>query len=168
MASPIDAAALIEAHHATLWRYLRFLGCDRATADDLTQETFLRLIQEPFEERSPQATCAYLRSVARNLFLMQVRRSRFVQTAHDLEAADAAWDRAQGDDSDDRQAALKRCLDSVQGKARAALDLTYQDKLSGEEIGRRLGMSHQNLRVMLHRTREALRQCIENKLKERA
>lgn len=168
MASPVDAAALIEAHHATLWRYLRYLGCDRATADDLTQETFLRVMQEPFEERSPRATAAYLRSVARNLFLMQVRRSKFVQTAHDLEAADSAWDRAHGDDSDDRQAALKRCLETVQGKARQALDLAYQHKLSGEEIGQRLGMSHQNVRVMLHRTREALRQCIEGRLKERA
>lgn len=167
MASPINVTALIEAHHATLWRYLRYLGCDRATADDLTQDTFLRVMEEPFEDRGPQATSAYLRSVARNLFLMQVRRSRFVQTVEDLNAADAAWQRAHGDDSEERQNALARCLETVQGKARQALDLTYQHKLSGEEIAGRLGMSHQNVRVMLHRTREALRHCIEGRLKGR-
>ncbi len=168
MPSPVDVSALIEAHHATLWRYLRYLGCDRATADDITQDTFLVVMQEPFEDRGHHAAAAYLRTVARNLFLMQVRRGKFVQTTADLDAADAAWERAHGDDSNERQAALLRCLETVQGKARDALDLAYQHKLSGEEIARRLGMNHQNVRVMLHRTREALRECIEAKLKELA
>jgi len=30
------AAEIIETHQAGVWRYLRFLGCDEAQADDLT------------------------------------------------------------------------------------------------------------------------------------
>lgn len=164
MPSPVEMAALIEAHHASLWRYLRFLGCDRALADDLTQETFLAVMQQAFEDRGRQSTSAFLRTVARNLFLMNMRRSRFVQTVEDLHAADEAWDRANADEGQDRQHALRRCLELVQGKARQALDLTYTSKLPGQEVADRLGMSHENLRVLLHRTRQSLRQCIEKNL----
>ncbi len=167
MTTPGEMAALIEAHHATLWRYLRYLGCDRALADDLTQETFLAVMQDPFEDRGRASTSAYLRTVARNLFLMNVRRSKFVQNRQDLQAADAAWDRANADDSEDRQVALRHCLQLVQGKARQALDLTYSARLSGQAVAAQLGMSHDNLRVMLHRTRLSLRQCIEKKLGSR-
>ena len=44
---PMDAKALIESHQAELWRYLRYLGCDAAEAEDLTQETFLAALSGP-------------------------------------------------------------------------------------------------------------------------
>jgi len=36
-----EMAALVRAHQAGVWRYLRFLGCEPSEADDLVQETFL-------------------------------------------------------------------------------------------------------------------------------
>ncbi|HRJ79073.1 MAG TPA: sigma-70 family RNA polymerase sigma factor, partial [Planctomycetota bacterium] len=75
----LDVEALIVAHQAGVWRYLRYLGCDRAQADDLTQETFLQVLRHGFEQRGERETAAYLRKVARNCFLMSVRRTRHVQ-----------------------------------------------------------------------------------------
>lgn len=168
MERPVDVTALVEAHHATLWRYLRYLGCDRALADDLTQETFLQVMQRPFEVRGHKQVSAYLRTVARNLFLMHVRRSKFVSNLEQLEQADAAWERAHGDDSDERQRALHDCLQTVQGKAREVLNLQYRDKRSGDEIARMLKLSAQNVRVIAHRAKATLKDCIEKKLEGRA
>jgi RNA polymerase sigma-70 factor, ECF subfamily len=164
MDTSVDVAALVEAHHATLWRYLRFLGCDRATADDLTQETFLAVMQKPFAWRGRREASAYLRQAARNLFLMQARRSKLIRNVEDLDRADAAWDRGHGDDTQDRQRALNDCLQAVQGKAREVLDLQYRDRRSGDEIARLLKLSAENVRVMTHRTKQALKKCIESKL----
>jgi RNA polymerase sigma-70 factor (ECF subfamily) len=164
MDRPLDVAALVEAHHAAIWRYLRYLGCDRALADDLTQETFLQVMQRPFEWRGDREAAAYLRLAARNLFLVNVRRSKLIKTVEDLDRADAAWDRAHADDSDARQAALRECLEAVQGKAREVLHLQYREKRSGDDIARLLKLSAQNVRVIVHRAKQALKDCIERKL----
>lgn len=164
MERPVDVSALVEAHHATLWRYLRYLGCDRATADDLTQETFLQLMQRPFEWRGEREAAAWLRLAARNLFLAQVRRSKLIKTVEDLEQADAAWERAHADDGQARQQALRDCLQAVQGKAREVIELQYREKRSGDEIARLLQISAQNVRVIAHRAKQALKDCIEKKV----
>ncbi|MCB9893926.1 MAG: sigma-70 family RNA polymerase sigma factor [Planctomycetes bacterium] len=164
MEPSLDVAALVEAHHAGVWRYLRYLGCDRALADDLTQETFLAVMQKPFEYRGSREAAGYLRLAARNLFLVHVRRSKLIKTVEDLEQADAAWERAHADDSDARQRALNECLQTVQGKARQVLDLQYRDKRSGEEIAALLKITAQNVRTIVHRAKAALKDCIDKKL----
>jgi len=35
--APMDARAFIEVHQAEIWRYLRYLGCEAAEAEDLAQ-----------------------------------------------------------------------------------------------------------------------------------
>ena len=77
---------LVQRHQAGLWRYLRFLGCDPAQADDLAQETFLRIFRKPVAFYSPEAASAYLRSIARTLFLKSFRSRPFLE-AMSLEAA---------------------------------------------------------------------------------
>ena len=70
-----DPVRLIEQHQAGVWRYLRALGCNATEADDLTQETFLAVIQKPFEDYNSAATAGYLRKVAHNLFITVRRRA---------------------------------------------------------------------------------------------
>lgn len=73
---PGDLAELVRSHQSGVWRYLRFLGADESLADDLTQETFVSVWKKPFVEHSPAATGSYLRTIARNLFLMSLRRRK--------------------------------------------------------------------------------------------
>ena len=162
----LDVEALIVAHQAGVWRYLRYLGCDRAQADDITQETFLQVLRHGFEQRGERETAAWLRTVARNCFLMNVRKTRHVQSVEDLDLADKAWEQGQGDgeSGEARLRALKHCLASIQGKAKQALEMQYVQHRTGEDIAQALGMSHENVRVTLHRAKQALKKCIEGKL----
>lgn len=162
----LDVEALIVAHQAGVWRYLRYLGCDRAQADDITQETFLQVLRHGFEQRGERETAAYLRTVARNCFLMNVRKTRHVQTLEDLDLADKAWEQGHGDEEagEARLRALRQCLELVQGRARQALEMQYMQRRTGEDIAQALGMSHENVRVTLHRAKAALRKCIEGRL----
>lgn len=166
MAERLNLEALIHAHQAGVWRYLRFLGCERETADDLTQETFLKLLESDFEEINPHATSAFLRTIARNLFLSSVRKSLRVRSVEDIELADAAW-RETGDDGDGalRLAALATCLQKLQGHTREVLEMFYKQQRKGAEIAAALRLSEENVRVMIHRAKQALRKCVESKLK---
>lgn len=165
-----DPAALIDRHQAGVWRYLRMLGCDPALADDLTQDTFLQLLQGPFEHRSDATTGAWLRRTATSLFRKLLRRKRLADAVAEsaLEEAEAAWERwhrsGTREDAAHVTAALGDCLQQLTGRAQLALRLQHQEQLGGAEIADALDMTHSNVRVLLHRSREALRTCVEQKL----
>ena len=94
-----DVARLVQTYQAGVWRYLRALGCESSLADDLTQETFLAVLEKPFTDFSPAATAAYLRTVARNLFISTARRANRMVSVGDLDALDLDWSRWAGDDA---------------------------------------------------------------------
>jgi RNA polymerase sigma-70 factor (ECF subfamily) len=155
---------LVRNHQAGVWRYLRFLGADESLADDLTQETFLAIWRKPFVDHTPAATSRYLRTVSRNLFLMSLRKGNRLPTLERLELADEVWDRFSGDD-ETMLDALRECLEGLNGRARLAIDLCYRDQRSRAEIGRELELSEDGVKSLLRRTRELLRQCVEQKKK---
>ena len=159
-------AALVRAHQAGVWRYLRFLGCDPTEADDLVQETFLAVFRKEFEQRSAGQTSAYLRAVARNRFLMARRKQRNTPSALDLDAAEAVWARIAGEDGlSDSLVALSDCLQvAVDSRARQALDLQYRDRASRTEIAAALEMGVEGVKTLLRRARSALRDCVERKI----
>jgi RNA polymerase sigma-70 factor (ECF subfamily) len=156
---------LVKEHQAGLWRYLRFLGCDGSQAEDLVQETFLRVWRRPYEDRGPAAVAAYLRTVARNLFIDASRRKLVRPAFLELESADAVWERHVGDD-DGRgfRAALRACLRRLPERSRRALGLFYGEGRSRDEVGSTLGMTVDGVKTMLRRARESLRACIERKV----
>jgi RNA polymerase sigma-70 factor (ECF subfamily) len=158
-------ANLIRAHQASVWRYLRFLGCDEARADDLVQETFLAVWKRPFEDRGSPAARAYLRRVARNLFLMEVRRRRARPLFTDLAAADEVWIEHDEDDGEAYRAALEKCLDTLAERVRRALEMFYRQGAGRSRIGEALGMTVDGVKTMMRRAREALRGCILGRLR---
>jgi RNA polymerase sigma-70 factor (ECF subfamily) len=161
-----ELAGLVQAHQAGVWRYLRFLGCDPAEADDLVQATFLAVLRERFEVRSPAETGAYLRTVARNRLLMARRKERGAPQAVELAAAEAVWARMAGDDGlSDYLAALGDCLQqAVSPRVRRALELQYRDRASRAQIAAALDLAVEGVKTLLRRARSALRDCVERKL----
>ncbi len=164
---PGDLAGLVRTHQACVWRYLRFLGADESQADDLTQDTFLAVFRKPFAEHSPAATAAYLRTVARNLFLMSVRKRRRQPTIEQLDLAGEVWGRRSGDGGAGAAlGALRDCVETLQGRARQAVEMFYRQNRSRAEIARELEMSEDGVKSLLRRTREVLRKCVEEKTGE--
>ncbi len=188
-----DVARLVKEHQAGVWRFLRVLGCDPAEADDLTQETFLAVLQKPFHDFNRSATAGYLRQVARNLFIDSRRRASRTVPASNIPASDisamdnstgeldeleATWVRwAEGhavndshagayhDDGAELLQALQRCLQALTGRARQALDLRYRDQLPRAEIAARLGISEDGAKNLMQRAKRQLRTCIEGSMR---
>ena len=165
--NPTDLSSLVRRHQAGVWRYVRFLGADVTEADDLTQEIFLALARGQFVERDEQQTAGYLRVVARNqLMALRRRQNREVNTV-ELEAADSVWAAAAGSDGSltNYLDALRDCLDTLEGRARQAIDLQYNDHAGREAIASQLGMQPDGVKTLLRRTRAILRECVERKIK---
>ncbi|QEG40061.1 ECF RNA polymerase sigma factor SigE [Roseimaritima ulvae] len=143
------------------------LGCDPATADDLTQETFLKILRrEVFVQHSDAATAAYLRRTAHNLFISMHRRGRKVKQVEVFETIDEVWERWAGADltGDEAVDALRACLQALSERARMALKLRYAKGASRMEIGSQLGITEHGARNLMQRAKQQLKTCVKNKM----
>jgi RNA polymerase sigma-70 factor (ECF subfamily) len=166
-AGALDLAGLVRQHQATVWRYLRFLGAERAEADDLVQETFLAVARAEFDQRDPLQTAGYLRTVARNQLLALRRKQHREVGTVELEAAEGVWAAATAADGrlDGYLDALRECVGQLQPRAQRAVDLHYRDGASRETIAAELDLKPDGVKTLLRRTRTLLRECVERKLK---
>lgn len=164
MAESLDAASLVRTHQAAVWRYLRYLGANEALADDLTQETFLKLLEHPPELRGHVETSAWLRTVARNNYLMALRKNSKTVSVEEFEQLDVVWQQHESDDEGESyRAALRECLKTLGERARRAIDLQYAAEQSRADIAGALGLDPEGAKTLLRRAKEQLRKCIEKK-----
>ena len=165
-ATGYDPVRLIETYQAGVWRYLRALGCDAAQAEDLTQDTFLAVLQRPFQDINPAATAAYLRKTAFNLFISHQRRAGKVTAVENVEELDRTWLQWAGHDGgEDLLEALRDCLQGLTGRARMALEMRFRDNSSRDEIAAALEITDHGAKNLMQRAKQQLRECIQKKLK---
>lgn len=160
-----NLAAMVQQNQAFVWRYLRFLGCDPALADDLTQETFVAVLGR---ERTidPRALRGYLRQTAGNLLRKtRGRRARHVELI-DETVADRAFALFLGkrDDGNAYLTALNTCLAGMPPRIREALHWRYADKLSRRDIAHRLEMQESGVKSLLKRACAKLRECVTRRM----
>jgi RNA polymerase sigma-70 factor (ECF subfamily) len=168
MVTRIDFVSLIKDHQSGVWRYLRVLGCDATQADDLTQETFLAVLERPFEDHGPLAAAAYLRKVARNQFVSYLRRANRSVSLEQVDEIERDWTRWAGHDAGESYlSALEDCLSGLGDRARRALNLKYREDKSRNEIAQDLEMSEDGAKNLLQRAKQSLRECVERKFEKK-
>jgi RNA polymerase sigma-70 factor (ECF subfamily) len=159
-----DPDRLIQQYQAGIWRYLRAMGCESSLAEDLTQETFLAVLQRPFRDVSPAATSAYLRKTALNMLISHERRTGRVRSVENIEQLDQTWTRWAGDD--DGEAALnhlRECVGRLTDRARLALEMRFRGEHSRSEIATALEITEHGAKNLMQRAKQQLRECIERK-----
>jgi RNA polymerase sigma-70 factor (ECF subfamily) len=165
-ATGFDPARLIADHQVGIWRFLRALGCEATLADDLTQETFLAVLERPFSEINRAATSSYLRTIARNLLISHHRRNGRYNLADNLDELVGEWSRWAGDDDGESAIeALRECLKALTPRARQALEQRFRDRTSRSAIAEGLGITEHGAKNLMQRAKQQLRACVEQRLK---
>ena len=70
------------------------------------------------------------------------------------------------DELDDMKSALADCMQSLSKRERQALDLRYVDDAKPAEIAKQMSVNAVTARVLLHRIRQALADCVKRKVVE--
>lgn len=162
----VELERLVRTHQRGVWRYLRYIGAGSAEADDLTQETFLTVWQKPFDDYDDAATAGYLRQVAKNKFLMYVRSRGRRPEVNDLDRAELEFATFAGDNGGDTHiAALKDCIDGLNGKSRHVVTLYYLEGHSRAAAATLMEMTEEGVKTLLRRVKQALRECVERRLR---
>jgi RNA polymerase sigma-70 factor, ECF subfamily len=158
------AEELIRAHQDSVWRFLASLGCEANLADDLTQETFLKVLRGRFVYKGSRETIAWLLRVAKNCYIDAIRSRREVAGV-ELQEADARWLEFEGEcDYEQRVQFLRDCMETLPGRSREAIKLRYELDLPREEMAARLGIAPAGVKTLLERIRQLLRECVQGKV----
>jgi len=153
-------------------RFLRHLGCDPQTVDDLTQETLLRLwtSRNGYEPRAALRT--YALTIAKNLWLSSNRRPEPAL------ATDATTGRSDGLDglaladllppSPERELfakyralRIREAIIALPPRQRIVFVLSHIEDLPYAEIGRILGIAEGTVKSRMHRAIRNLRHALE-------
>ena len=147
---------LYESYARDVYRFALYLSGDPALAEDVTSETFIRVWSSPEPVRLATVK-AYLLAIARNLCLMEHRRSSRRQ-ALDETLADNGRNVARETETKDELSRVLRALEQLPEADRAALLMRADEGLAYEEIAAALGLPVATVKVKVHRARLKLAQ----------
>jgi len=137
-----------------LRRYARALVGDRASADDLVQDTLERAWAKLHLYRRGTDLRAWLFTVMHNVHVNKVRATRVTDTLED-ELPELAQRASQGDALLVRD--LDRAIAQLPAEQRAVLLLVTLEEMSYEEVARAIGIPIGTVMSRLSRAREKLR-----------
>jgi RNA polymerase sigma-70 factor (ECF subfamily) len=181
----INPEGWVEEHGDALFGFAALRVRDPAIAQDLVQETFLAAIkaQERFGGRSTERGWLFgiLRNKLADHYRLQAREVPLTDLESFLPEEKGAftetglgkdgWAKGLGPQAwetpeevlvgKEFQEVLKGCLSKLPEKVARVFLLREVDSISSDEICKDLGISPNNLWVMLHRARLGLRRCIE-------
>lgn len=172
-AVPADSSAVAERYRAPIHHYVLRLVGSASLADDLTQETFLRVHQHLGELRDAAALEGWLYRIATNVCYDRLRQREHRENhgpalpvlSPEEGCADVVAD--DGALRPDQLAERKEMSDCVQGFLatlppghRQVLLLHDLQGYTDPEIAEMLGLSVHNVKIRLHRARARLRAAL--------
>jgi RNA polymerase sigma-70 factor (ECF subfamily) len=161
---------VVRQHADRVYRLAFRLTGDAHDAEDLTQETFIRVFRS-LAGYKPGTFEGWLHRITTNLFLDMVRRRARLR----MEGLPEDTDRLPGGGPNPEQVwsdahldpELQAALDALAPEFRAAVVLCDVEGLSYEEIAATLGVKLGTVRSRIHRGRQALRSALESRAAER-
>ena len=157
---------IVQVHQGKIFAFLGRMGLDSATAEDIAQETFLRLWRNAnqFDPKRSNLT-TWILTIARNLALTHLSRpARRVEIAGASEVEDTASDALQPDEAllaKQRREQLHAGLNRLSPADRSLMAASYIEDLDLADIARIEGATTGAVKVRLHRARLKLRQILE-------
>lgn len=163
--------ALVREHQAGLRAFIRMLGADAASVDDLAQEVFLVAWRRLADFEAGTDFGKWLRGIARHLVTnerrKEARRARLLPFAvTDLLLHQAESDPAELVDVRRMVSALEECVAQLPSRNREILQRRYASSENATVLARELCMRADTLRQTLLRIRVVVRECIQRKALE--
>ncbi|MGC4095060.1 MAG: sigma-70 family RNA polymerase sigma factor [Polyangiaceae bacterium] len=150
---------LVRRHASRLLRLSSRLLRDASEAEDVTQETFLRVWQRAADYSPDGSALGWLYRIAHNLCIDRMRRRGKLDAfeEEELEAAPGSAPQSGLLNQMQRKSALERAIETLPQRQAAAITLVHLDELSGHEAAQIMGVSAEALESLLSRARRNLK-----------
>ncbi|RKU22779.1 hypothetical protein C6499_19455 [Candidatus Poribacteria bacterium] len=160
-------AMLIEKYQRQVHAFVFRKVGDFQTAEDITQETFLRVHQRLATLNDPAKFSGWLYAIANHLCIAWYRKNRLqteaLQEIHISEIETEAYSRYIAREhakttAEVQHDLVKSLLTKLKERDREVITLHYFEEMTSSEIGEFLGVSENTIKSRLHRARQRLKQ----------
>ena len=164
----VDAGVLFETYHDRIYRYVLSFVKNPAEAEDLTQDTFLRVYRHGESLRDPEAVRGWLYRIATHVCLDRLRQRKALVSLDNVEGeghvklpVSESPSPLEISERKETSACVQRCLDFLPDKYRAVILLHEAHSLTAPEIADLLGVTLTTVKIRLHRARRKLQQVMD-------
>jgi len=139
-------------HARSLWTYVYRVTSDAADADDIVQESFMRLLQSDLQAVDDEALRRYVFRIAGNLIVDRWRKRKRDESerTHPVRAGQSGT----------RDLDVARIFSELKSRDRMLLWLAYVEGDAHEDIAASLRVARGSVKVLLSRARARLRDLL--------
>lgn len=154
-----QASVLFERYNRRIFNFLARMTMDRESAEDLTQNVFLRIIKYRNSYKEGARFQSWIYQVARNIFSdhYQAHKNRFADFV-DVEKVSDNMPEEESEMWDEREILLHRSMAKLGEEQREILILTRFQQLKYEEVAVIMDTTVANIKVKVHRAIAKLRE----------
>jgi len=152
-----------EIYQANYQRVIRicmgYVKGDETLAKDLAQEVFIKVWENLTSFRNESSIATWIYRITVNTCLLQLRNRKF---SSDLKALETINE--EGVDTAPKESQLKQmyaCIGKLNEDNKAIIILVLEG-LAQQEIAEIMGISHEAVRVRIHRIKNSLTKCVKN------
>lgn len=155
-----QATLLFERYHKRIFNFLARMTMDRALAEDLTQNVFLRIIKYRTSYREGNKFQSWIYQVARNVFSdhYQAHKNRFSDFVDVEKISDHMADLEEHEAQDEKEKLLHQSMARLSEEQRELLVLTRFQQMKYEDVAAIMDTTVANIKVKVHRAILKLRE----------
>lgn len=155
-----QATLLFERYNKRIFNFLARMTMDRALAEDLTQNVFLRLIKYRHSYREGAKFQSWIYQIARNVFSdhYQLHKNKYKELVDVEKLKDRIGDHDEVSLQEEKEALLQRSMAKLTAEQRELLVLTRFQQMKYEEVARIMDTTVANIKVKVHRALIRLRE----------
>ncbi len=156
-----DMEQVYQAYFLDVYRYALRLCGERALAEDITSDCFLRAMDRMHTYRGEGELRVWLCSIARNLYLSHLRRQARITLSGDLSTLPVLDDPAERVTTQDAGERAAQAVSALEEPARQIFRLRALQGLSFRDIAALYDKSENWACVVYHRARKKLMKALE-------
>ncbi|MEO3945315.1 sigma-70 family RNA polymerase sigma factor [Gorillibacterium sp. CAU 1737] len=173
--SPACQKEIYQDYYRTFYRMVVYVVNDHATAEDVLQDAFLKVVRHlpPLEEEGRM--WAWIRVVVKNMTYNYLRKSKKRRNEVDPESVyiSDSIQYATEPGSTEKQVELMELTEAIEGcllelkpEYRVLIELRWKKELSYREIAAELDITEEVVKYKLYRAREAMKKRLNRDWKE--
>jgi len=137
-----------------------YVNGDEALAKDLTQEIFIKVWENLSSFRQEASIGTWIYRISVNTCLLQLRSKKF---SKDSETIDRIINKEEENNpsKENQLRQMYQCINKLSKKSKGIVLLELEG-LPQKEIAEIMGLSHEAVRVRVHRIKNSLTKCVQN------
>lgn len=133
---------------------------NEALAQDLTQEVFIKVWENLASFRKEASISTWIYRITVNTCLLQLRKKKYLKGEEEFEKLAASPEESLPS-KENQLRKMYQCINTLPKENRGIILLELEG-LPQKEIAKIMGLSHEAVRVRVHRIKNSLTKCVQN------